>query len=460
MSLNVVLINPYELGRQPFGLAHPAAQLRAAGHSVNCIDLSQTRLTEAALENADLIAIQVGMHTATRIAAEALPRIRSCATKAVLCAYGLYAPINAEWLHEAGIDTVLGGEFEPALLALAAHISTGSEKPATTSVNLGKIEFSVPDRTGLMPLEAHSRLRQPSGREVTMGFADATRGCKHLCRHCPVVPVYQGKFRIVPQDIVLADISQQVAAGAEHISFGDPDFLNGPTHALRVAKALHAQFPDVTFDAVIKVEHVLNHADVLAQLKQCGLLFLISAVESVDDTILERLEKGHTNADFHRSVALLRDLDIGLTPTFLAFTPWTTLEGYVALLDTLVELELVTSVPPVQLAIRLLIPAQSRLLELDEIQALVGPFERESLGHPWQHPDAGVDALQRSIEALVAESEEAPRTEVFAQIRALAYAAIGQQATVLPAQPEIVLAHHTENWYCCAEPTQQQLSGW
>jgi hypothetical protein len=41
-----------------------------------------------------------------------------------------------------------------------------------------------------------------------------------------VVPVYNGVFRIVQRDVVLADIRQQVAMGAEHITFGDPDFFN------------------------------------------------------------------------------------------------------------------------------------------------------------------------------------------------------------------------------------------
>ncbi len=32
---------------------------------------------------------------------------------------------------------------------------------------------------------------------------------------------------------------------ARHITFGDPDFLNGPGHSLAIARALHAEFPEV-----------------------------------------------------------------------------------------------------------------------------------------------------------------------------------------------------------------------
>ena len=226
-------------------------------------------------------------------------------------------------------------------------------------VRRDKIEFLLPERRGLPDLQRYAKLILADGTQKITGFAEASRGCKHLCRHCPVVPVYEGKFRIVPVDTVMADIAQQVEVGAAHISFGDPDFLNGPTHALKVAEALHARFPDLSWDATIKVEHLLNHADLLPRLKQCGLLFVVTAVESVDDAILDRLAKGHTRADFETALAHCRALGIALAPTFVPFTPWTTLTGYRELLATLLKLHLVEAVPPVQLAIRLLVPQGS-----------------------------------------------------------------------------------------------------
>ena len=109
-----------------------------------------------------------------------------------------------------------------------------------------------------------------------MGYTEATRGCKHLCRHCPVVPVYRGAFRIVQQDVVLEDIRQQVAAGAEHITFGDPDFFNGPGHAIPIVEALHREWPALTYDVTIKMEHLLKHRELLPVLKATGCLFVTS----------------------------------------------------------------------------------------------------------------------------------------------------------------------------------------
>ncbi|MFZ0255913.1 MAG: CUAEP/CCAEP-tail radical SAM protein [Gammaproteobacteria bacterium] len=458
--MHVILISPYELGRQPFGLAEPAAWLRRSGFQVTCIDLSLQRLDGEALREARLVAIYLGMHTATRIAAEALPRIRALAPQAHLCAYGLYAPVNEPLLRNLGIGTVIGGECEPTLLATAQRIEAGSTLPTSAlTINRSKIAFIKPDRSGLPALPRYAQLRMPDGQCKIVGFTEASRGCKHLCRHCPVVPVYEGRFRIVPTQVVLADIREQVAQGAEHISFGDPDFLNGPTHALRILSALHEEFPEVTFDATIKIEHIVNFGERLTRLQETGCLFITSAVEAVDDEILLHLRKGHTNQDFEAAVALLQRLGIALAPTFVPFTPWTTVEGYIELLRRLVELKLVESVPPVQLTIRLLVPTGSHLFQLPGFRRLVDDFDPTLLGYPWRHRDPRLDQLQRKVQALVARADDSGmrRRDVFIRIWAMAYQTLGYVPPHLPDDLGEPIPHLTEPWYCCAEPTEQQL---
>ncbi len=453
----VVLVSPYELGRQPFNLAQPAAWFAHADIAVACLDLSQQKLDPALFANAGFVAIYLGMHTATRIAVAALPKIRALAPHARIAAFGLYAPVNAPMLRQLGVEAIFGGESEPDLLA---WVQTGVA-PADTVVRRDKITFMLPDRRGLPELERYAKLILADDTAKMTGFAEASRGCKHLCRHCPVVPVYEGKFRIVPVDIVLADIAQQVELGAQHISFGDPDFLNGPTHALKVAEALHARFPELSWDATIKVEHLLDHAELLPRLKACGLLFVVTAVESVDDAILDRLAKGHTHTGFETALAHCRALDIALAPTFVPFTPWTTLAGYRDLLATLLKLHLVEAVPPIQLAIRLLVPQGSHLLQLPDFAAQVGAFDETLLGYPWQAGDARVDVLQSDIMAWVMDAEKSglTRAEVFAGIWARTHAALGQTPPLLdPAQFGAAIPHHSEPWYCCAEPTDTQLA--
>jgi hypothetical protein len=460
--MKVVLISPYELGRQPFGLAEPAAWLRQAGCEVHCCDLSIEKLEAPLLEDAGLVAIYVAMHTATRIALEALPKIKALAPQAALCIYGLYAPMNADLFRSLGVKTVFGGEFEPGLVSLAKRLMRGDmEEQAGTLVCLDKIHFVLPDRSVLPPLSKYAKLVLPDGETRTVGFAESTRGCKYLCRHCPVAPVYQGKFRAIPADIVLEDIRGQVAAGARHISFGDPDFFNGPGHALKIVRALHAEFPDVTYDATIKIEHIVNYPDEIRALGETGCLFIISAVEAVDDNILDYLDKGHTRADFERALAFLRETGIDLLPTFVAFTPWTTLAGYRELLQAIIDLQLIGNVAPVQLSIRLLVPQGSYLLQLDKLSGMLLGFDRELLGYRWSSPDPRVDELQRDIQSWVFKAEEQglDRLAIFRRIWELAHTASGLQAPSLSGDcAGDPVPRLSENWYCCAEPTCQQLT--
>jgi radical SAM superfamily enzyme YgiQ (UPF0313 family) len=432
---------------------------------VTCLDLSLQKIEPEILKGAGVVAIYVGMHTATRIAVQALPRIRQLAPKAHLCVYGLYAPMNDALLRRLGVGTVLGGELEPALVSLCQRLRANGAAAGTQIsqsepvINLGRIVFEVPDRSGLPKLSRYAHLVLPDGSTRVAGFAEGSRGCKHLCRHCPVVPVYQGKFRIIPADVVMEDIRQQVTEGATHISFGDPDFFNGPTHGLRLARALNAAFPDVTFDATIKIQHIIDHAELLPELRRSGCLFITSAVEAVDDDILRFLDKNHSSRDFDRAVTLTREAGIALAPTFVAFTPWTTLEGYIALLERLLELRLVESVPPVQLTIRLLVPEGSYLLKLPGFKEKLQAFDPALLGYPWVHHDPRVDRLQQHLQAEVARCEKQglARREVFAAIWRMAHEAAGRPAPNLAGNLGSPIPRLSEPWYCCAEPTEQQL---
>jgi radical SAM superfamily enzyme YgiQ (UPF0313 family) len=402
--VRVLLLSTYDLGRQPFGLASPAAWLKRAGHDVTCIDLSREKLAPDAVAGAQFAAVYLPMHTATRLALPVIARLRTLNPALTIAAYGLYAPLNDALLREQGVSIVLGPEAEEDLVNLAG----GSKDPPLRK--LPRLDFIQPDRSGLPSLGRYATLQMPDGSTRVVGATEATRGCKHRCRHCPIVPVYGGQFRAVPVDVVMADVRALVAGGATHITFGDPDFFNGPTHARKLIEALHAEFPPLTYDVIIKVEHLLQHRDLLPLLARTGCLFVTSAVESVDDEVLAKLEKGHTRADFYAAAALCRDAGLTLVPTFVAFTPWTTIDGYRDLQDVVEALGLTSHVSPVQWGIRLLVTWQSRLLELEDIQKVIGPFDHKTLTYPWRHPDPRVDELQQHMMQLAAAPR--PRTEV------------------------------------------------
>jgi hypothetical protein len=457
--MNIVLISTYELGRQPFGLASPAAWLRAGWARVVCMDLSREALREEAVREAELIAFYVPMHTATRLAVALLPAVRELNARAHFCFYGLYAPVNEEYLRRLGVNTILGGEFEEGLAALAARLAANgaSAEQGGPVISLARQKFLVPDRSGMVALEKYARVMMPDGSARTAAYTEASRGCKHLCRHCPIVPVYRGAFRVVPREIVLEDIRRQVAAGARHISFGDPDFFNGIGHAMPLVEELHREFPRLSYDVTIKVEHLLKHQDYLARLRETGCLFITSAVESVDDAVLGKLDKHHTRADFLKAVAMLREIGLALQPTFVPFTPWTTVEGYCELLELLRKNELVENVAPIQLAIRLLIPAGSLLLELEDIRESVGPFDEAALVYPWKHAEARVDELCEELQGIVhaGEKMKQPRARIFERMEEAAYVAAGEcgaRRAVKTVQPVLAaraaIPYLNEPWYC------------
>lgn len=472
-AAKIVLISTYELGRQPFGLASPAAWLRKRGYEVVSLDLARQELDAAAVKQAGLIAIYLPMHTATRLAAQLLPGLRALNPHAHLCCYGLYAPMNEEYLRSLGVSTILGGEFESGLAHLAerwfrdgsnsgdagdAGRNRGTQEEPV--ISLERLKFEAPDRSDMPALKQYAHLIIPGDGYRIVGSTEASRGCKHLCRHCPIVPVYQGVFRIVRREVVLEDVRRQVAAGAQHISFGDPDFFNGIGHAIPLVEEFHREFPGVTYDATIKIEHLRKYESQLAKLKETGCLFIISAVESVDDAVLQGLDKGHTRADFLHVTATFRALEMTLHPTFVPFSPWTTLESYLDLLRVLREQELIENVAPIQLGIRLLIPEGSRMLELPEIRGAVGRFNGESLVYPWENADPRVDALSERVQqiAAAADREKASRSAAFERIWNAAHAAAGKEAPPLEASAgAAAVPFLSEPWYCCAEPTKDQL---
>lgn len=434
--MRVVLIGTYELGRQSFGLASAARWLTDAGHAVTCTDLSQTRLEADVVRAADAIVFYVPMHTATRIAAQALTRVRALNANARLGFFGLYAPVNEDYLRSLGADFVLGGEAEPALVSAVA----GDD---ASLVTLDKLAFRLPDRSGLPALDRYAHLHDAHSEQRVVGYTEASRGCKYHCRHCPVVPVYEGRFFIVQPDVVLADIAQQVEAGAEHITFGDPDFFNAPRHAVSVVTALHERFPGLTYDVTIKVEHLVKHAPLLETLRDTGCAFATTAVESFDDDVLELLDKGHSHDDFARALAHTRELGLVLAPTFVAFGPWTTIDSYRSFLRRLRDDDLVDATASVQLGLRLLIPAGSLLYERESIREVCQPFDPAALQYPWTHPDPRVDALQRDVMSIAQSAGS--RRELFERVWARAY---GSPYVMDEIPAPVTIPFLTEPWYC------------
>jgi radical SAM superfamily enzyme YgiQ (UPF0313 family) len=456
--MRVLLVSTYELGHQPLHVASPAAALRRAGHDVRALDLGVEPWAPDEVARADAVAFSVPMHTAMRLALRAAQATRAQHPDVPICLYGLYAPMGCDHTLATVTDRLLAGEYEPALVEWVDGLATGGSHGAngdrSTVVHLGRGRPALPARDLLPPLDRYARLIT-DGEERLAGYVEASRGCVHRCRHCPVPVVYDGRIRIVDVDLVVADVAQLVAAGARHITFGDPDFLNGPHHSLRVVSAVHDAFPELTFDCTTKVEHILRHQGVWGELSAAGCLFVVSAFEHVNDAILERLDKGHTAADAARAVHLLRGHGIEIRPSWLPFTPWTTPADLVDLLEFVATHDLVDNVDPVQYTIRLLLPEGSLLLNHPDIAPHLGAYDAEHLGYRWTAADPSVDALHARVNALVPRSLDAGETPD------VTFGHVWHEVTGRDAAPTGMATYGrprlSEPWFCCAEPTDTQL---
>lgn len=450
--MRILLVSTYEMGHQPVHLASPAAALRRAGHEVACLDLAVQQWDKAAVEAADAVAFSVPMHTAMRLAMRAAEQVRAVRPDMPICFYGLYAPVSQDLTVGRLADQVIAGEYEPGLVAWANAVGGPPVSQPVVQLGRGRGTFYTPARELLPPLEEYAHLAI-DGQERPVGYVEATHGCKHTCRHCPVPTVYDGAFRVVDESVVLEDIAQLVDAGARHITFGDPDFLNGPTHALRVVRALHERFPDVTFDCTVKAEHIVNNAGVWQELADCGCLFVLCAIECLNDDILALLDKNHTAADAAEAVGVLRRHGIELRPSFLPFTPWTTLQDVTDIFDWVIEHDLIGNVDPVQYSIRLLLPEGSLLLQRPELAGYLGPYDAERLTYTWTPADPAVDELQAELAAIAERSAEAgtPTGATFLEMNAAARRAAGQGASAPAAVSAGALEERprlTEPWFC------------
>lgn len=451
--MRILLISTYELGHQPLHVASPAARLRAGGHQVSTLDTSVEPLTPERLAGHDAIAISVPMHTASRLAQDVVREIRHCDDSVPVALYGLYA---GEGRMES-VNARFVGEYEPELLA---WIESGMPEVGTR-IAIANGSFTPPARMSLPALSRYGRL-EIDGEERLTGYVEASHGCRHRCRHCPIPAVYDGRYRIVSADVVLADIDAQVEMGARHITWGDPDFLNGPRHAMRLLEEAHSRHPDVTHDLTIKVEHLRTHDDLLPRLAAAGTLFVVSAFESTDDRTLELLDKGHTAEDMAVVVARARTHGLDIHPSWMPFVPWTIPDDVVGIFEFLSEHDLFGSTDPVQLSIRLLIPRDSLMLQLEEVAAVVGPYDEELLSYRWTSMDPRADELQHQLASRAESAAEtgSDRVGTLLQMWADAAEAAGVGAPPAPMASSVTVGRPrlTETWFCCAEPTTQQVS--
>ena len=437
----ILLISCYELGHRPIGLTRPLNVFEAAGFLPNTIDIAVEPLNSDKVKQAKFIGISVPMHTALRLGVHLLPRIRELNPDVVICMYELYAELNADYLLSIGVDYCIGGgDVSKQLVELVQSLLIDEEQ------ELPALDVSIDKRP---TLDKYAQF-EDNGEIRHVGYTETTHGCKHLCTHCPIPPVYKGKFYPIPQETVLREIHKQVLEGATHITFGDPDFLNGPLHGLRILRAMHETYPNLTYDFTTKVEHILKQRKHFPEFAELGCRFVISAVESLSETVLTILEKHHTRSDVENAIEIVHGVGIALRPTWVPFTPWTTLADYLEILEFVDTHRLVYHVDPVQFSVRLLIPPGSYLLNRTETKALPLTLDETAFSYIWVHPDARMDELHKTVNSLVENGTRASvdSLDTFYRIWEIATDLSGKSPPKISKNVHLPAPRITESWFC------------
>lgn len=399
------------------------------------------------MQGVDAIAVSVPMHTAMRLAQRIIERVSAAHPEIPIAVYGLYADMG----KIEGVDRVIVGEYEDELVSWAEAVAAGLGRNGAVTVDIGRKRFLVPHRSGLPSLDSYAHLSVGDDHR-RVGYVEASHGCRHRCRHCPLPVVYDGRFRIVEAETVLDDVDNLVSSGARHITFGDPDFFNGAAHAMKVLRSANDRHPDLTFDVTIKVEHLLAHRHLLGELAERNVLFVTSAFESTNDEVLALLDKGHTRQDMHTALELCRSAGLDIHPSWLPFTPWTTSGDLAGIFSFIDEFDLFEVTEPVQLAIRLLIPRGSLVLDIPGVWDLIGDYDERALSYEWRSEDPSVDDLQSRLAAR-AELHAAGNGSLVETLSdmwrmALEAEGAGDTAPQIPAGAITGRPRLTEPWFC------------
>ena len=437
--MKILLLSFYDLGKQPKIISELYKKLDNGSNQIDVVDYSieEKNLT---LDNYDVLGIYASMHTASVLAEQYL-RDRKLPNK--LFVFGLYANVFSEMFSN----------FQ------SIHSFDSDELESLLEVQLNpnySFKHSVPDRTILPSITDYSHIVDGSNNLIA-GSVETTYGCKHECTHCPVPIEFKGMFKTFGTEKIITDVTNQVEEGAKHISFNDPDFFNGPKHALKILQLLNEKHPSITYDSTIKVEHILKYPDYFQELKNLNMLFVISAFETTNDHVLNILQKNHSFNDLNKAVELSLENNIDIRPTWMPFSPWTEQNDLISIIKLIENYKLRETVDPIQLTIKLLVPKNSLILKKPEMKEYLLDYDPASFSYAWKYKFPNIDNIQNELFTYVLQHEsENEYTQYLGLVDILE---THTNETLLNSEKysQRIVPKLSETWFCCAEPNKIQL---
>jgi len=437
--LKILLLSFYDLGKQPKIISELHKKLDNGFNQIDIVDYSieEKNLT---LDNYDVLGIYASMHTASVLAEQYL-RDRKLPNK--LFVFGLYANVFSEMFSN----------FQ------SIHSFDSDELESLLEVQLNpnySFKHSVPDRTILPSITDYSHIVDGSNNLIA-GSVETTYGCKHECTHCPVPIEFKGMFKTFGTEKIITDVTNQVEEGAKHISFNDPDFFNGPKHALKILQLLNEKHPSITYDSTIKVEHILKYPDYFQELKNLNMLFVISAFETTNDHVLNILQKNHSFNDLNKAVELSLENNIDIRPTWMPFSPWTEQNDLISIIKLIENYKLRETVDPIQLTIKLLVPKNSLILKRPEMKEYLLDYDPASFSYAWKYKFPNIDNIQNELFTYVLQHESENEYTQYLGLVDILESHTNETLLNSEKYSQRIVPKLSETWFCCAEPNKIQL---
>ena len=437
--MKILLTSFYDLGKQPKIIAEIVDRYNSSEIEFDFVDFSVEN-QNIDLENYDVLGIYAPMHTATILSIE---YIKDKILPNKMFTFGLYGSV----LEDFNSSIRYIKDIESDELALFLEINDDHQF---------SLKNNIPNRQIFPDISNYAHLVDGSNN-IIAGSVETTYGCKHSCTHCPVPISFNGTFKTYSLEKIISDVENQVNQGAKHISFNDPDFFNGPIHALKILESLNKKFPTITYDSTIKVEHIIKYKKYFKELSSLNMVFVISAFETTNDLVLSILEKNHTSNDLNTSIEISQDFGIDVRPTWMPFSPWTELNDLSNIVNLIEKYKLRETVDPIQLTIKLLIPKHSLIIKKPEINKYLGNYEKNSLSFKWDYENNDVEKLQSSLFDFILHNSELDEHKQY----------LGMVNIIEKFTDTELLKNSTydfknvpklsETWFCCAEPSKIQL---
>ena len=430
--MKILLLSFYDLGKQPKIISELHKKLDNGSNQIDVVDYSieEKNLT---LDNYDVLGIYASMHTASVLAEQYL-RDRKLPNK--LFVFGLYANVFSEMFSN----------FQ------SIHSFDSDELESLLEVQLNpnySFKHSVPDRTILPSITDYSHIVDGSNNLIA-GSVETTYGCKHECTHCPVPIEFKGMFKTFGTEKIITDVTNQVEEGAKHISFNDPDFFNGPKHALKILQLLNEKHPSITYDSTIKVEHILKYPDYFQELKNLNMLFVISAFETTNDHVLNILQKNHSFNDLNKAVELSLENKIDIRPTWMPFSPWTEQNDLISIIKLIENYKLRETVDPIQLTIKLLVPKNSLILKRPEMKEYLLDYDPSSFSYAWKYKFPNIDNIQNELFTYVLQHESENEYTQYLGLVDILESHTNETLLISEKYSQRIVPKLSETWFCCA----------